>query len=245
MSEISCYDKQGLPLTHLMQWDANQVLKIENFGLSEPPLFHFTMLGSDEALTVESILDSEDMITAKIPNILLQKTGKMLVYIYVIETDYGQRTMYTVELPIRERAKPADYEYVENIEFVSAEAIEVRLRDYISKLNLSPYKIKFSPASTRANIATNESLATLFGKISKTYSDLKTVAFSGKYTDLTGTLVVENNLTTTAAGHVLDARQGKILNDTITQKEKAINDTITNIMSGDITSADIDKMFDE
>ena len=45
----------------------------------------------------------------------------------------------------------------------------------------------FTEAGTRANIATGESLATMFGKIKKFFSDLKTVAFTGAYSDLSGT----------------------------------------------------------
>lgn len=42
----------------------------------------------------------------------------------------------------------------------------------------------FSQASTRANIASGETLSTIFGKLMKWYADLKTVAFSGSYADL-------------------------------------------------------------
>ena len=42
----------------------------------------------------------------------------------------------------------------------------------------------FTEASTRANIASGESMATLFGKIKKFFTDLKTVAFTGSYNDL-------------------------------------------------------------
>jgi hypothetical protein len=43
----------------------------------------------------------------------------------------------------------------------------------------------FSQASTRNNIASGEKLSVIFGKIQKFFNDLKTVAFSGSYTDLT------------------------------------------------------------
>ncbi len=43
----------------------------------------------------------------------------------------------------------------------------------------------FTEASTRANIASGDSLATIWGKIKKFFSDLKTVAFTGSYNDLT------------------------------------------------------------
>lgn len=42
----------------------------------------------------------------------------------------------------------------------------------------------FTEANTRANIASGESFSTILGKIKKFFSDLKTVAFSGSYNDL-------------------------------------------------------------
>lgn len=56
----------------------------------------------------------------------------------------------------------------------------------------------FTPASERANIATGEKLNVIFGKIAKYLSDLKAVAFSGSYEDLThkpSIPVVTNDLT--------------------------------------------------
>ena len=43
----------------------------------------------------------------------------------------------------------------------------------------------FTEASTRANIASGESFTTILGKIKKFFTDLKTVAFTGSYNDLT------------------------------------------------------------
>lgn len=42
----------------------------------------------------------------------------------------------------------------------------------------------FNQASSRTNISSGEKMSTLFGKIMKWFSDLKTVAFSGEYSDL-------------------------------------------------------------
>ena len=42
----------------------------------------------------------------------------------------------------------------------------------------------FTEASTRANIASGETMPTLFGKIKKFFTDLKAIAFSGSYNDL-------------------------------------------------------------
>lgn len=56
-----------------------------------------------------------------------------------------------------------------------------------SQSDHSGIKPAFTEASTRANIASGETIATIFGKIKKWFSDLKTVAFTGAYSDLSGT----------------------------------------------------------
>jgi len=66
---------------------------------------------------------------------------------------------------------------------------------------------KFSAAGTRENIKSGEKQSVLFGKIMKWLADMGAAAFYG----------VANNLLTTVAGYVLDARQGKILQDQIDQ----------------------------
>ncbi len=50
--------------------------------------------------------------------------------------------------------------------------------------NASDTTVTFTQASERTNIASGEKLSTILGKISKFFTDLKTVAFSGNYNDL-------------------------------------------------------------
>lgn len=92
----------------------------------------------------------------------------------------------------------------------------------------------FSQASARANIASGEKLSVILGKIMKWYADLKTVAFTGKYSDLSGRPVipsVTNNLLATAAGTALDAVQGKLLSDRL----NAINSNLIGISAINFT----------
>ena len=51
--------------------------------------------------------------------------------------------------------------------------------------NASNVTADFTQASTRANLTTGEKLAVSLGKLMKWFADLKTVAFSGSYNDLT------------------------------------------------------------
>lgn len=52
----------------------------------------------------------------------------------------------------------------------------------------------FTAASSRANISTGEKLSVIFGKIAKFFADLKTVAFSGSYNDLSNKLTAGTNI---------------------------------------------------
>ena len=81
----------------------------------------------------------------------------------------------------------------------------------------------FTQATTRANIASGESTKTILGKIKKYFADLKSHAFNAP----------ANNLTTTAEGYALDARQGKTLQDKIGSTDiSTIGDgTVTNAIS--------------
>ena len=61
----------------------------------------------------------------------------------------------------------------------------------------------FTEAATRVNITSGETLSTLFGKIKKFFADLKTVAFTGSYTDLSNkptSMQNPNSLTLTMNG---------------------------------------------
>lgn len=79
-------------------------------------------------------------------------------------------------------------------------------------------QVTFSQASTRENIASGEAMGTILGKIKKWFADTGAAAFRA----------VENNLTTASAGgSVLDAYQGKVLNDNKFAKANVVNNLLT------------------
>lgn len=52
--------------------------------------------------------------------------------------------------------------------------------------NIETATIEFEQASSRNNIGSGETFATILGKVKKWFADLKTVAFTGSYEDLSG-----------------------------------------------------------
>lgn len=94
--------------------------------------------------------------------------------------------------------------------------------------------VTFSQASSRTNINSGDSIGTLFGKIRKWFADMGTAAFQG----------VSNVLTQTSSGYVLDARQGKALDDKKVNKESIVNNLLTT-ESGYVLDARQGKILDE
>ena len=67
---------------------------------------------------------------------------------------------------------------------------------------------EFTPATTRSNLTTKEKLSISLGKISKWFSDLKAVAFSGSYNDLSNkpaSLPANGGNSTTVNGHTVNS----------------------------------------
>lgn len=86
----------------------------------------------------------------------------------------------------------------------------------------------FTTATSRTNINSGESQSIIMGKLKKWLADLGTAAFCS----------VVNNLTTTAEGSVLDARQGKNLSDALTKLNTLMGNTdISAIGGGTLTGA--------
>ena len=103
-------------------------------------------------------------------------------------------------------------------------------QNYLTQSGLQELAIAFQEASERENIASGETLSVLFGKISKFFSDLAPVAFSGAYSDLTGAISLINNLDTQTPGQgALDAAQGYALYQDILSipKIESGNGTVT------------------
>ncbi|GEM_PF-3302345 len=69
---------------------------------------------------------------------------------------------------------------------------------------------KFTEAKERKNLTSGEKIHLMLGKISRFFSDMKAIAFSGSYNDLVDKPkipTVLNNQTTTEEGYALDAQQ--------------------------------------
>lgn len=83
----------------------------------------------------------------------------------------------------------------------------------------------FSQPESRSNIASGEKLSVIFGKIQRFFEDIKTVAFTGKFSDLSDAPQAVNNLASDSETDFLAAIQGKILDAKLAELNGKITDT--------------------
>lgn len=149
MHEINCYDSYGNTINYLTQWDYNRQISmyIDNFDLTYAPEVHFCNQRSTEALVVQSSVDG-NKITAEIPNILLQEHLTLCAYVYLSDANNAssQKTILSVNIPVRYRPKPSEYTYIENISKITAAQIQEdvynRLKDNLLMINSIEQSVK-------------------------------------------------------------------------------------------------------
>lgn len=111
----------------LYQWDTGRSIEIsprENHKVDE---VHFKNPHGDTAYVVKP-KEADGKITAPIPNILLQETTMLHVYVTMYTSD-GEQTIFDNKFSIIQRQRPDDYLYEETQIFTVKEAIKSVLRE--------------------------------------------------------------------------------------------------------------------
>ena len=120
---IHLMDSNGVTISSLTQWDYNITLIIEETGFTSAPMFHFSNQNSDRSLPVQSTLGDNGKISVEIPNDLLREALKISVYVFVESGDSG-RTVEILQIPVRTKAQPLDYEYSDNLEIIHLDELK-------------------------------------------------------------------------------------------------------------------------
>lgn len=130
--DITCLDENKNPIEYLTQWDSNQTIYFKNPDLSEAPIIHFCNIRSKSAYSVKSELTDSGMIKAEIPNLLLQEPYRIYVYVHEFYTaKMVGKTLYYGKIDVREKTKPDDYFYVENVKPVNVVALAQQVNKII------------------------------------------------------------------------------------------------------------------
>ena len=107
----------------LYQWDLNQRLILTDIEAGTEVQISDSNNTDEYCLTTKTYNENGN-IYAKIPNIYLQKSGILYVYIYVYQGDKSYTKYYT-EIIVLPRKKPSDYVYTET-EVLTYKKLEVK-----------------------------------------------------------------------------------------------------------------------
>lgn len=108
-------NKNTYTVDPLYQWDLNQTLKIYGLSLASVPEIHFANNDMDRAIVRQSTMSTNGVISVDIPNSLLQKPYRITAYVCIYEGETF-RSLYSIEIPVKARTKPADYTIQDNDE---------------------------------------------------------------------------------------------------------------------------------
>ena len=173
--------------SHLYQWDLNQTLEIRGLTAATAPQIHFSVRGIKAALVTQSEI-SDNVITVKIPNLILQYGKDVNAYVYIAEND-AKSTVKTIIIPVVSRAKPADYVYDEDVpesvkEKLDAEIARSTQADANHDNRLNAIEAELSGGSGVGKVDTTEGAST-HGEIFNDYSNNKA---TGRYSHAEGSI---------------------------------------------------------
>ena len=154
----------------LYQWDTGRSVEITSADVNE---VHFSNCRRSEALVVEAIV-TENLITAPIPNILLQENQPIRTYAVIKDSLGCEQTVDFGRLEITERERPADYVYTE-VEIKNYDALEARIKALEENGGGSGGSVDLT--EIEADI---EELQSEVGKLSEDIEELKQNAPSGE-----------------------------------------------------------------
>lgn len=149
-NKILCYNTNGKKLLYFTQWDINQIITV---SLSMPEgentvKFYFSYCNEKEAIEVDANINDNQEITAKVPNVLLQKSKDIHIYIHLTNKTSGT-TIAHIMFPVHKRPKPIDYEYIDNVDVVY-------IKDLIKKIELTESRLSSKVEETIKKIENGE-----------------------------------------------------------------------------------------
>lgn len=125
MSNICISNSDMEPISSYYQWDIDQVIIISGLKVSGSITVHFCNVNSKNSIVVTPTV-AGDVISVKVPNILLQNPEAIIIYVHRTDASTGSRTIYMSRIAVVPKAKPDDYIYTET-EVLQYSALDERI----------------------------------------------------------------------------------------------------------------------
>lgn len=115
------------------QWDQNHTLNIEGENSQGVTTVHFTNKSRDKAIVCETT-DIDGVKVANVPNELLEEPYDVIAYVHIYNDNHA-KTVEIINIPLIKRAKPTDYQFVDNVPVMTFERLEKDIKDFIELSN--------------------------------------------------------------------------------------------------------------
>ena len=115
------------------QWDQNHTLNIEGENSQDVTTVHFTNKSRDKAIVCETT-DVDGVKVANVPNELLEEPFDVIAYVHIYNDNHA-KTVEIINIPLIKRAKPTDYQFVDNVPVMTFERLEKDIKDFIALSN--------------------------------------------------------------------------------------------------------------
>ena len=115
------------------QWDQNHTLNIEGENSQGVTTVHFTNKSRDKAIVCETT-DVDGVKVANVPNELLEEPYDVIAYVHIYNDNHA-KTVEIINIPLIKRAKPTDYQFVDNVPVMTFERLEKDIKDFIALSN--------------------------------------------------------------------------------------------------------------
>lgn len=128
MYRIIVNDVDGNPIDHLVQWDRNIAITIEQDEITEAYPLHFFNSRSEEALVVQTTYDG-GKLKGEVPNILLESPYPITGYVAVSDGD-SQRNMFGFKIEVINKPKPSNLIYEDDRNYLLLEDVLEDCKEY-------------------------------------------------------------------------------------------------------------------
>ena len=128
MQEINIYDSEGNIIYDLVQWDKDVKIYITEPEIDKAYNVHFFNRNNNEAMVVQSTYENGTLCSI-VPNDILTEELPINGYVF-IEKNGEYKSLYCFRILVRKRAKPADYIYSDQKEYITFDKILKEVEEY-------------------------------------------------------------------------------------------------------------------
>ena len=140
--EVLLFNPKDESINRYYQWDSEQSIVLKSIDIGDDTYVHFCHSDSEKALVVRPYFQDGKTVV-NVPNQLLQFAKPLVIYLYQVDSDTGNNTIYSTKIPVIPRPKPDTYVYTET-EIIRYESLDSRILalEEAGSVDLSNYYTK-------------------------------------------------------------------------------------------------------